>query len=172
MSHLSFLGIMVDGEICKGDARVAQLSLTEFEPLVRAVLDDETIHSFGWCQHTPYFNDGDPCIFSAGELWVKTTEDVTSSKSEGEEEGEGEYEELDGYAVDCHPTLGGREWDRVTREYGAYTGPDEARYTNCVNLDKAIQGGAFDNVLLEAFGDHAEIAIKRTGITIRKFSHD
>lgn len=168
MGQVNFLGIPVGGIIIKGDAQVEQRPLFELEPLIRALLDDETILSFGWSQYTPYFMDGDPCIFSANELWVKTAEDATPSEDEEDEDNEG----LDSYSVDNHPTLGEREYDYRTQEYGAYVGSNEARYDNCHALDGAIQSGHFDNVLLEAFGDHAEITVKRTGILVSMVSHD
>jgi len=53
-----------------------------------------------------------------------------------------------------------------------YEGPDEARYRRCEALDKAIQGGEFDAVLLELFGDHASITVRKTGIAVDGYSHD
>lgn len=47
-THTSFLGIPVEGDITHGDKRTEQRPLSELEPLIRAVLGDDYIHSFGW----------------------------------------------------------------------------------------------------------------------------
>jgi hypothetical protein len=174
MSHISFLGIPVEGEITKASRKAAQKPLSELEPLIRAVIDDPTIHSFGWTQATPYFNDGDPCVFSVHEPWFLTVDD--EAKLEFDEDGYCEDFEEDTYSVmyGGHPTLGERDYDWVNREkvYKSYAGPDEARYDRCLDLAKAFDSEAFDDVLLDSFGDHARITVKRDGITVESYEHD
>jgi hypothetical protein len=167
VSHTNFLGIPVDGDIQKAGKRTAQRPLAELEPLLRAVLDDEVIVEFGWTQYTPYFNDGDPCVFSVGELWFRTTND---EKTEDEEY---EYDlELSG----GHPSLGERPrtYNRETRGFdvGAYVGEREASYDRCRELSEAVETGAFEDVLLDAFGDHARVVVSRDGITVDFYDHD
>lgn len=156
----NFLGIPVQGDITEASTRVPQKPLEELQPLLQAVLDDPTITEFGWRQYTPYFNDGDPCVFSAHGLWVRTTQN-------------GADDDLD---VDYNQALGKRPrpFNPRTMEFTtkAYEGPDEARYDRCQELNKAIQSGAFDNVLLDAFGDHAHILIRSDGIEVEFYEHD
>ncbi|GAA0641570.1 hypothetical protein GCM10009548_02250 [Streptomyces malaysiensis subsp. malaysiensis] len=163
-SRRSFLGIPVEGDITEGATRVDQKPIEELRPIMQAVLDDPTIIEFGWRQYTPYFNDGDPCEFSAYGLWVRTDAD------EGDDIDEYDLE------VDSHRTLGKVPWvySEEARKYerGTYEGPDEARYDRCQALDGAIQGGAFEHVLLEAFGDHASITVRREGIEVDFYAHD
>lgn len=159
----NFLGIPVEGDITEGDKRADQRPIEELQPLLQAVLDESTITEFGWSQYTPYFNDGDACTFSVHSLWVRTDADTDA-----------ELYDLD---VDYgHPTLGKRPaaYNRETnaREYGAYEGPDEARHDRCHALDKAIQSGEFDDVLLDAFGDHAQVTVRRDGIQVDSYEHD
>lgn len=47
--------------------------------------------AIGWCQYTPGFNDGDPCLFSLNDVMVVTTESLAEwpSALEGVAEGEG-----------------------------------------------------------------------------------
>lgn len=40
------------------------LGRAEFEQKALALVDELSIESFSWTQYTPYFNDGDACIFS------------------------------------------------------------------------------------------------------------
>ncbi|WP_345633516.1 hypothetical protein [Streptomyces lacrimifluminis] len=160
----NFLGIPVEGDITPGASREKQRPLEDFQPILQAVLDDPTIVEFGWTQATPYFNDGEPCEFSAHSLWVRTDAD---------REVEDEYEMELGYN---HPSLGKRPktWDSATKDwsYQQYEGPDEARYDRCLALSKAIEGGEFYDVLLEAFGDHARLTVRETGIEIEFYEHD
>lgn len=72
MSHTNFLGIPVEGDITRGEKRANQRPIEELEVLIEALLADPVIHDFGWSQYTPYFNDGDPCVFKANSFWVRT----------------------------------------------------------------------------------------------------
>lgn len=160
----NFLGIPVDGEIAKGSTRVEQRPLEEFAPILQAVLSDDTIVEFGWRQYTPYFNDGDPCEFGVHGCWVKTVDD-------GEDLDEWELE-----MGSTHPSLGKRayEYNYASERYEerGYEGTDEARYDRCLALAQAVEGGSFENVLLEAFGDHAYVVVRRDGIKIEYYDHD
>jgi hypothetical protein len=164
----NFLGMPVSGDITQGSARTEQKPIEELAPLFQALLDDPTIVEFGWRQYTPYFNDGDLCEFSVHGLWVKTTADVDAEDSE-------EFY-ADDLSVDYHRSLGKTKaiWDESERKIlgWVYEGPDEDRYNRCQALDVALQSGAYDNVLLEHFGDHAMVTVRKTGIEVEFYSHD
>ncbi|MFD5632423.1 hypothetical protein [Streptomyces sp. NPDC127072] len=158
----NFLGIPINGDITKGNSRVEQKPIEELQPILQAVLDDPTITEFGWRQYTPYFNDGEPCTFSVHGTWARTTDDVDADVDELEMWG--------------HRTLGkvpGHR-DEATGSWvnDPYEGPDEARYRRCKALEKAVEGGHFEHVLLDAFGDHAEITIRSGGIEVEFYDHD
>lgn len=163
----NFLGIPINGDITRGTDRVEQKPIEDLQPILQAVLDDPTIVEFGWRQYTPYFNDGEPCTFSAHGTWVRTTAD---------EDADEDVLEMWG-----HHTLG-----KVTTEWGdvdpetrqrvvlstTYEGPDRARFDRCKALEAAVEGGHFEHVLLDAFGDHANITVRRTGIEVEFYDHD
>jgi len=165
----NFLGIPVQGDITRGSDRVEQKPIEELQPILQAVLDDPTIVEFGWRQYTPYFNDGEPCTFSAHGTWVRTNADADADADEDELEMWG------------HRSLGKvtTEWadvDPETRRRGVvsetYEGPDRARFDRCKALEKAVEGGHFEHVLLDAFGDHANITVRRDGIEVEFYDHD
>ncbi|MEV4131597.1 hypothetical protein AB0J72_05470 [Dactylosporangium sp. NPDC049742] len=165
MSHFNFLGIPVDGTIIRPAPTVEQRPLSDLEPLIRALLADDMIVEFGWTQYTPYYNDGDPCVFSVRTPWFRTPDDPVL-------EPQLTYQlRLDGGE---HPSLGRRECRSVRGrwKYGAYTGPDEARFDRARALTDALESEAFDQVLLDAFGEHAHITVRRDGITVDSYSHD
>ncbi|WP_326827412.1 hypothetical protein [Streptomyces sp. NBC_01751] len=165
----NFLGIPVSGELRMGSSRTDQKPVEELAPLLQALLDDPTITEFGWTQYTPYFNDGDVCEFSVGEIWVRTTEDVDSDEQE--------FDDYD-LTLWAHPSLGRvnyeyrGEWPN--REYVelGYEGPNEKRYRNAKALNEALTSGAYENALLDAFGDHALVTVREAGIEVEFYSHD
>jgi hypothetical protein len=175
-THTNFLGIPVEGDITRGSSRVEQKPLSELEPLLRAVLGDPRIHTIGWRQYTPYFCDGDPCEFSVGQPWFTTTGLPALNLDEDDPEEDDEYEEGGGHEINSsspHPTLGGPA-SRYTGsgwEETPYQGPDEQLWKACKELSDAIEGGAFEDVLLEAFGDHASVRVRATGITVDSYEH-
>jgi hypothetical protein len=135
------------------------------------VLDDPVITAFGWVQYTPYFNDGDPCTFSIGSPWFLTVHDPDPDDVENE------YD----YEVGTrsgHPSLGRCEyrhcdtWPFRAAVPGTYTGPDPERFERVRALAEALDSGAFEDVLLEAFGDHAKVRVRASGITVDSYSHD
>lgn len=172
MSHTNFLGIPVEGEITQSHrSTVVQRPVEELRPLLQAVLMDPGILEFGWTQYTPYFNDGEPCEFSVHTPWFRTPADVKDTATDDEED---EEEETWALELSSHPTLADRKWDHTARNFVAVEQSLEtkARYARCKALSDAIEGGAFEDALLEAFGDHAEVLVKATGITVSSYEHD
>ena len=168
IAQKSFLGVPIHGDIDKVNPRAAQKPLEELAPLFQAILDDPLIAEFGWNQYTPYFNDGDPCEFSVHDPWFRTTQDEENQYKDAYEVG----------SWTAHPTLG-----RIVIEYqGVY--PDrrdvevdvesdhEATLRACLALKNAFGSGAFEDVLQTAFGDHAEIVVRRDGIDVETYEHD
>jgi len=161
----TFFGVPIRGDISQGGSRVEQKPASELAPLVQAMLDDPTIVEFGWRQYTPYFNDGAVCEFSAYGLWVRTETDTDP-----------EDEDELGLDYGVHPSLGGfpyktnPETGRYERQ--SYEGSDKARYDRAQTLTAAIEGGAFENVLLDKFGDHASITVRRDGVEVEFYEHD
>jgi hypothetical protein len=162
MTHTNFLGIPVDGVITPG-TRVPQRPREDLRPMLRALLYDDGIAEFGWMQYTPYFNDGEPCVFDISDFWARTSADGGLSI---EALGVGTY-------CDPHPSLGhvGHEGYGDASIRLPYVGTDEERYLRVRALADALDSGAFCDVLLEAFGDHAKVLVRRTGITVEFYKH-
>lgn len=163
----NFLGIPIEGDITKSNKRAEQKPVEEFTPLVQALLDDPTIVEFGWYQYTPYFNDGEPCVFSAGELWVRLT---TSPEDADTVDLSLRYP-----SERVEPHLGEEKikWIKKYSEYETeYEGPDEERFQRALALHNAIDSGQFDDVLMDTFGDHAGVTVKRDRIAVEFYEHD
>jgi hypothetical protein len=192
----TFLGIPVEGDIVGAEKQTVQQPLEDLAPLMQAVLDNPFVHDFGWRQYTPYFNDGDPCVFNAAGFWIRTTADMqpapknipaavtelyragTITESEyaaivapipGSDEDDGsDFDNNDFEMWGKHPTLGGMDgW----RDSAVYVGEHEELWRAAKDLSDAIDNGHFDNVLLEAFGDHAKVTVAREGIAVEFYEH-
>jgi len=152
----TFLGVPITGTIHRGEHKAIQRPLEELAPLMQAVLDDKGIDSFGWYQYTPYFNDGEPCIFNVYSLWALPTEHADDPED-------------DRYYSLSEKWGDGIAWnENWTSRKEAH--PDQ--YARVVALAEAIESEEFDDVLLGAFGDHAEVTVRRSGITVEEYSHD
>jgi len=164
----NFIGIPVNGDITKGAGRVEQKPIEDLQPILQAVLNDPTVVEFGWRQYTPYFNDGEPCTFDVHGTWVRTTDDEDADADELEMWNHRSLGEIKGGEWAPDPDSPGRN-----KRVGAqYEGPDEDRYRRCKDLEAAVESGHFDHVLLDAFGDHAEITVRRDGIEVEFYDHD
>lgn len=146
-NQTNFLGIRIEGDINTRSARTAQRPQEELAPYFEALLAFEEIEAIKWRQYTPYFNDGDSCEFSAYGVGVKL---VDGDEEAGEEE-DGFYE-----------AWGLRHEDKL---------PVDLRKA-LKELEEVIGNGAFLDVLLELFGDHAEIIVRRDVIAVDEYSHD
>lgn len=103
-----------------------------------------TLESFGWVQYTPYWNDGDECTFSANN---------ESPKINGEEDWDYEYGTEKFYD------------GKINTKYD----PAKKRiYTDV----KAMTSQFTDDDLLMMFGDHCEVTVKRSGITVDSYDHE
>lgn len=156
----SFLGIPVDGDIIRHEGR-AQRPLEELRPILRAVLDEELITEFGWRQYTPYFNDGDPCVFGVSGTWFHTVDNDADT-------------DLEDLTLGYNLSVANRRWnDRALKWDEVVLAPNKAAlHAKCRTLEAAVEGGEFYNVLLEAFGDHAQVTVQRNGITVGFYEHD
>ncbi len=171
----TFLGIEIHGDINHSRGQKDQRTMEEFAPIIQAVLEDPSVAEFGWHQYTPYYNDGDPCVFSANSAWVKLVEGAAIAEPADEDDDEDEEGRIE-IEYDYSNRLGDRPrtWNHETKsyDYADYTGPDEARYDRLLALADAIDDGEFDNVLLKTFGDHCEVTVRRDGIQVDEYSHD
>jgi len=122
-----------------------------------------------WTQYTPYFNDGEACVFGVNsvEAVLKTDKKAKPEASE-EEEDEDEDDDSDGqdswhfeYHADKKndPSLD----DETRKRY-------ELISKALKEFDTAF--GKMEDALLFAFGDHVEITCTPKDITVDEYSHD
>lgn len=110
-----------------------------------------------WTQYTPYFNDGDPCVFHVHEVsfrFVDTAEDAGDY-----EDG---YESLWSFGYERYPDL---DYHARQEALDADTG-----YTALSNLNSIWQNN--EMTLLSVFGDHVRITADREKIEVDEYEHN
>ena len=165
----TFLGVPIIGEKSSySESRSPQWDLATFQRMIQALIDEPFFLGWGWTQYTPYFNDGEPCYFSIhGEPWIRTV---------GQEDCEPEDWYDHEMSVSNHAVLGelvyppGGRWVRGVEP--TYQGEHEALFKKAWTFSTALTGGHFNDVVLDLFGDHAEISMSRDKIVVDSYSHD
>lgn len=152
----------------------------EFEPIFKAFFEAfPEISMIAWTQYTPYFNDGDPCVFRVGEqIFVATG---------AEEESDEDIDSI--YDLEYLPFPYVKPADYVFEKAAtgdSYYVPKVKAYED----KKAELGDRFDEVCagvkamrdylsfvpeeiyLAAFDDHVEVRATKDGIDVNEFAHD
>jgi hypothetical protein len=132
--------------------------------------------SVSWNQYTPYWNDGDTCEFSANTDYVTIetdkelgTEFTALASCDDEEELKTSWR-LSGVSINSL----GIYWDKKSKAYKN----DPAFPPTLTPLRDTLQqiyhllDCMEDDGLRDAFGDHAQVTIRRTGITTKEFEHE
>lgn len=140
--------------------------------------------AIGWTQYTPYFNDGEACVFS-----TSFTYPGCSSVVDVENENVSAYEDGgEDFAVKSQEVLYG-DYNRETRSYSKSPNPEfDPAYRDCYDevsqFCRDLAGNEkrdytadvptnFDQALLRAFGDHVQVTIYRDGkIVVDEYYHD
>lgn len=141
-------------EALKGIHEAARKQLrTDGEAALKAAFRDffakhPSVTGIQWAQYTPYWNDGDACVFSVNEPRIRL--DVNST--EDEDEDEDEY--LD-------------SWDLAK-----LIDEDGELYKDFSQLASILQSDMMTSVLLHVFGDHAEITATRDSIEVDSYDHE
>lgn len=115
------------------------------------------LQSFGWTQYTPYYNDGDECVFSA------RTDDP-------------DINGIDSYSMDFE--------DELITDYDSSKKDGNGNYSKKPNewYGHPIKGAVedvkeflsnIDNaVLRDMFGDHVQVKVTANGTEVEEYEHD
>lgn len=114
---------------------------------IKDIFEKTRIKAIYWVQYTPYFNDGDECVFGIREILVSTNPDSDFSSYEESEE------VYDGFYLNSKVFLS-YEIEMVD------------------NLVKILQEEDIQEVLKFAFGDHVSVIATKEGISIEDYCHD
>lgn len=131
----------------------------EFQGKLRVAFQEECaglfakypeLETFAWTQYTPYFNDGDPCVFEVNTFTV----DIN---------GEDRY----------NATKSGIAIDAQTSENFPFTVPPPDWWIAAEKEAIALLESVPADVMEIAFGDHVEVTAHRDGtFTTEDYEHD
>lgn len=148
-------------EIENLNTELTKFSSGIFEDFYKYIFEKYTrLESFGWTQYTPYFNDGDTCVFHANTDYLIIN---------------GDYVDESNWISPINIISWGN-WNSESKSY-----VDRVEEEN-KNFDKNLSDATneiidflsnFDNdFYLRKFGDHAEIIVTRNGVDISDYDHD
>lgn len=110
--------------------------------------DFPDVASFSWSQYTPYFNDGDECVFGVNDFYRVTT--------------------LSG--------IDGADTDYQDLYYSTWRSESDPTYNAKNALAKRLDnlvGGIDADVMKALFGDHVRVVVNRDGtIETEYYDHD
>jgi hypothetical protein len=140
---------------------VFNLSKDVFDDWCKTVFDKyPKVESFGWNQYTPYFMDGETCVFSANT----------------------DYISINGDYVDDSEWMGKTvvtNWGTYNRETKVYDGkveiPNEKHDSELESASEDIRKflQTFDDdFYIRKFGDHSEITVTKEGVEVDDYDHD
>lgn len=161
-----FFGKPIHGDITHyTEAEAEQHDSIELVNLLDALLKLDHVESVKWRQYTPYFNDGDPCVFG-----VYGPEVLLDIMEEDDEEGDYGDNYLGTYELWKYGE--GSDWEtRSANKVYTYRGIDtKAIYDAMHNLDRAIPHHVV--VLKKKFGDPAEVVFNENGFNVEFYNHD
>jgi hypothetical protein len=151
----------ISGDIIRGGRNLTSGDPADFLAELDEIFKHEEVLGVSWRQYTPYFNDGDACIFG-----VYDVEEILLASNPDEWQ---EIEELTtDYWFEKVPKPGGPSWsfDYVKRPIEGFVMP---AWADAVNN---FAPSRYEEALLEAFGDHAQVFAKREGFEIEYYDHD
>lgn len=117
---------------------------------------DPGLVCFTWTQYTPWFNDGDACVFGVGE--VNIIHEHCFREDESTEEYDDDYE-WDGGNVPW------RDEDRAELPKKVLETIEKVE-----EIHYWIQSA--DEIALAAFGDHVQVRVTREGVEVTEYEHD
>ncbi len=132
-----------------------------------------------WTQYTPYFNDGEECIFSVGDLCIKHNFVDGDYEEEDEAGNTLPLKWTDGSPSTWIYDKSGRHYNDsdyvLRRENNTKNFGSEEAFLAFVqdlrDVSKSIQDIP-DDVMQDLFGNHVKITVDRNGLTVDEYDHD
>jgi len=137
----------------------------EFKAIITKLFEENSeLKAIVWEQYTPYFSDGDPCIFSVG--------DVAITNATGKDLNDIRYGEYDGKNNDV----------RVLSSYftpnSQWSSKEDNEYAKLIDFEtfkafgQLMRSSEMKDVMLATFGDHVRVVATQEGFSIDEFDHE
>lgn len=169
MTDREFGGKPVTGDYTHSSFDITDGDPQDFLASLDALFKHDDVLAISWTQYTPYFNDGEACVFNAYE--------PQSIRLKSALENQGEYDEAEEYFgeeagwVDIWGAL--TDYTYQSTPTGYVKVPKEGWVRpEWADTVKAVNPGAYETSLLETFGDHAKVVATRDGFEVEYYDHD
>jgi hypothetical protein len=143
------------------------------------------ITAVAWNQYTPYFNDGEPCVFSVGDFFGLAKGQKFNVNGEKEielNEINSAYDlDLESFPYKGKPSEyvyeNRHKYDWYEQSIQAYENASKAnpRYAEICDGWKElvdVLSSTDENIYHTAFGDHVFVLATKDGIEVNEFDHD
>lgn len=129
------------------------------------------IKAVKWAQYSPYFNDGEECVFSVNS--------PTFTNAEGEDLDEvSVYGDYDGdndeiWATDnISYVLGDSGKKYYEKEQNLINSGGGINVEYCNYFSELIQSSELEDIFYDTFGNHAQVTVTKDGIDVDDYDHD
>lgn len=164
---MTFIGKPIEGDKAPTNLPPEQAPDGDLELAFLKVFQFNEVRAVRWRQYTPYWNDGEPCLFHIYEIFLKFS-------TTGENDGDYGDGYVGAYDKTYKALLGEYKWvgNYESRMRVPVTSPNPALTTACWGLEAAITRGRHSLLLQELFGDHAIVTATREKFDIQFYEHD
>jgi len=128
------------------------------------------LKSFGWTQYTPYFMDGDPCVFYANTEYFYVNGydseelDVMDTRFDEDQIGENLFLGHDKET---------RIWDQKKNNWNISTNSVyNPKYELIIDRISDLLGSFSEDDFFDFFGDHAMVVISEKGAFVEDWDHE
>jgi hypothetical protein len=141
----------------------------------------EGVTAIVWNQYTPYFNDGETCVFGASCEGVYSIQDLSEGvirNAPAWDIDDEDDEDEDGNPISSGSWLSANEYTYVRVVNDGKTDwerreIEQTRESRAASAVKnAINAGNYNVVLLKNFGDHAKVVATPNGFYVEYFEHE
>lgn len=138
---------------------------SQITPLLQQfIADNPQVSKVWWTQYTPYFNDGDPCVFRMSDVNFAFVGDDDDDYDEGVTLfGNAIQDGKRGYKHDNDP-FRAYEWLPTLEQCSVET------QRACEALSKELSG--LEDALKTLFGDHVKVIVTKDGVEVEEYDHD
>ncbi len=136
-----------------------------------------------WTQYTPYFNDGDACTFSVGEIELKVDPSMLATDAQKlfgygteDEEDDSDYRYGDGCAAQLIEKLDSENCTYADPckaagvEHRKLTAGEKSLVEDFQDLSRAVEN--IPEVLEMVLGDHVKVVATAEGFDVEEHDHD
>lgn len=165
----TFFNKPINGEISHyTEGQAVQHEPQEFIDALDALVNLPQVAEVRWEQYTPYFNDGDACVFGTHEFNVRLN---------NAEDAEGDYDEGWLSAYYLHRYKEGTDWRTPGDNREFYILDDDENRVETRDVYDALQhlGEIVDHhyaILSDKFGDPAQVTYDGESFNVEYYEHD